>query len=107
MAEKSLVNEPALMFAPPPPVVGEAAPDVGGDVVAVEDLELLLHAARPPAANRAAVRALTFLSDPLMCPPIGNSDGLEGATVQRLRRCRGLTLEPPPKRGALLRACSP
>jgi hypothetical protein len=70
MAEKSLVNEPALMLGaavdPGDEDVGDAAPDVDVDEL---DLELL-HAASPAAPMTSAVKTLTRLSETLILPPI-------------------------------------
>jgi hypothetical protein len=74
MAEKSLVNDVALMDAPPA-VVGAEEPGAavvaaGAAVVAdVLDLELL-HAASPAVVITATVRTLTRLSETLMLPPV-------------------------------------
>src|SRR5579864_8637705 len=119
IAEKSLVNDVALMLAPAAAEVDDpdAAAVVGEDAAVVADTEVdfeLLHAARPATAKTAAVTPLTRLSEALMLPPIlfvvawRRSSRKARRAARAPSRCTQLcAAEPPPSRPALCRACSP
>ncbi len=72
MAEKSLLNDVALMVGAPPAAVDPVAADVAGAAAVVADeldLELLLHAASPPVNMAMTATTLARLSERAIIPP--------------------------------------